>query len=158
MSRLRSTPSEHINVLNGNHEYHGRVISWEFSYSFGHFFYVDDKDCSETVWGQENNHPNNDYPVEIRNCFEIRKWCPKTEKCGRLSKTSAMKNRYVPTPSFIAEGNQISLFIELLLENRTQAVCYHICICYHIYCAVLLYIPQWMAKFSSMTHHFDRYL
>ena len=35
-----------------------------------------------------------------------------------------MKNRYVPTPSFIAEGNQISLFIELLLENRTQAVCY----------------------------------
>ena len=49
-----------------------------------------------------------------------------TEKRGRLSITSAKKNRYVPT--CIAEGNQISSLIELLLENRTQAVCYHICL------------------------------
>ena len=58
---------------------------------FWSLFYVDDKDCAETVWGQENNHPNNDYPVEIRNCFEIRKWCTKTEKCGGFPKLQQWK-------------------------------------------------------------------
>lgn len=47
-----------------------------------------------------------------------------TERFGRLSKTSVMKNHYIPTPYCIAKGNQISSLIDLLLENRTQAVCY----------------------------------
>ena len=51
-----------------------------------------------------------------------------TENCGRLSKTSAMKNRYIPIPCCFAEGNQSSSLIELLLEKRTHTVCYHICL------------------------------
>ena len=47
-----------------------------------------------------------------------------TERCGRLSKTSTMKNRYIPTPCCVAEGNQILSLIELLLENKTHAVRY----------------------------------
>ena len=109
-----------------NHEYHGRVTSRAFSYSFGHFLCWRQRLRGD--WERSRkNHPNNDYPVAIGNYFESGKWFPKTEKCGRLSKTSAMKNRDIPTPWCIAEGNQISSLIELLLENRTQAVCYHIC-------------------------------
>ena len=43
------------------------------TYSFGRFYLVDGKDCVETGWNQEKKHPNNSYPVEVRNCFESQK-------------------------------------------------------------------------------------
>ena len=44
---------------------HGRLMSWEFSYSFGRFYYVDGKDCADldTVEPRKK-HPNNNYLVE----------------------------------------------------------------------------------------------
>ena len=50
-----STLSEHINILNGNHEYHGGLLRGNFHILLVTFFYVDGKDCEETEWSQEKS-------------------------------------------------------------------------------------------------------
>lgn len=89
-----------VGTLNGNHEYHGRVTSWKFSYSFGRFYYVNGrlrgdrvesrKSTLTTAWRCWNKKLFRK-PEMISQNWE-------TENCGRLSITSAMKNRDIPAP------------------------------------------------------------